>query len=66
MPVYTQTQVDALRAAIARGVREVEYDNQRVRYGSLQEMQTQLNVMERDISGQTVKRTVFGASRGLR
>lgn len=66
MADYTQAQVDALREAIARGVRKVEYDGQSVTYNSLKDMQSQLSVMVRNISGQTVKRVVYSTSRGLR
>ena len=36
---YTQTQLDALEAAIAQGVLEVEHNGRRVRYRSAEEMQ---------------------------
>lgn len=35
---YTQTQLDALEAAIAQGALKVKYENKEVEYRSLEEM----------------------------
>jgi ribosomal protein S9 len=51
MAAYTQGQIDALRAAIAEGVLEVESDGRRLKYRSLAEMQEVLRMMESDITG---------------
>lgn len=66
MAVYTQEQLDALRSAVARGVREVEYDGERVRYNSVEEMLRLISVIERDLSTNRVTRTVYGSDRGFR
>lgn len=63
---YTQTQLDALRNAAARGVLEVEYDGQRVKYQSLQQILRMISIIERSLSGATVHRTVYGTSNGMR
>lgn len=63
---YTQTQLDALKDAAAKGVLEVEYDNQRVKYRSLTEMLRMISIIERELSGQAVHRTVYGTSNGMR
>ncbi len=38
MSLFTQAQVDALTAAIAQGVTEVEHNGKRVRYASIEAM----------------------------
>lgn len=63
---YTQTQLDALKDAAAKGVLEVEYDNQRVKYRSLTEMLRMISIIERELSGQAVHRIVYGTSNGMR
>lgn len=63
---FTQTQLDALESAISRGVREVEYDGERVRFGSMDEMLRLRSVMQREISGNAAVRKVFGTDRALR
>lgn len=47
---WTQTDIDALEAAMAKGVLEVEYQNQRVRYRSLAEMRQILADMRASIA----------------
>ena len=66
MASYTQAQLDALRTAAAKGVRKVEYDGQRVEYGSVDDMLKLISVIERDLSGNTTTRRVFGTSNGFR
>lgn len=66
MANYTQAQLDALRAAVARGVREVSYDGETVKYGTTQEMLRLISVIERDLSGNAAVRRVFRTTNGLR
>ena len=66
MAAYTQSDLDALRSSIARGVRVVEYNGERVEYRSLKEMQSLASQMERELSGQASTRSVFGTSNGMR
>lgn len=54
---YTQTDVDALKTAIASGAVDVTYsDGSRVTYRSLDEMRSILGEMEAEVAGSTVKR----------
>lgn len=48
---YTQTQVDALRAAIATGALEVQNGQERVKYRSLSEMRRVLADAEASLAG---------------
>lgn len=48
---YTQDQVDALKAAVARGVTRVRMNGEEVQYPSLGEMRRQIKVMEAEIAG---------------
>lgn len=66
MANYTQTQLDALRDALARGVRKVEYNGESVTYQSVSEMERVIARLERDLAGSKPTRTVYGTSRGLR
>lgn len=51
MSGYTQAQIDALRSALARGVRSVsDSEGNTVTYASFNEMRRQLAVMERDVN----------------
>ncbi|MGY3130105.1 collagenase-like PrtC family protease [Bradyrhizobium sp. USDA 4501] len=47
----TQSQIDALRYAIAQGVQTVSYGDKRVEYRSLAEMLQILNDMENEVAG---------------
>lgn len=49
MSNFTQTQVQSLRAAIAEGALEVQYENKRIKYRSLSEMLQLLRLMESDL-----------------
>jgi hypothetical protein len=51
MAVYTQSQIDALRRAYARGVTRVSYGDKTVEYRSLDEMKRVLAEMESDVAG---------------
>lgn len=65
---YSQDQVDALRAALARGVTRVRMNGEEVQYGSLGEMRRQLREMEAELAGAPVAGPVISyvkTSRGL-
>jgi len=47
---WTQSDIDALKAAIALGVRKVEYENQAVTYQSREEMMATLKAMEGEVA----------------
>lgn len=54
---YSQQDVDALKAAIASGARDVQYsDNSRITYRSLDEMREILAGMEAEVAGASVSR----------
>lgn len=53
---YTQTQIDTLKAAAAKGVTTVTSDGNTVTYASLAEMRRQIAVMEQEIAAQSVTR----------
>jgi len=48
---YTQTDIDNLERAMAKGVMEVEYSGQRVRFQSLNEMRAQRDAMKAEMAG---------------
>lgn len=50
MSGYTQEQLTALKAAVARGVRTVSYDGQSVTYASTAEMLKIIRIMERELN----------------
>lgn len=51
---WTQSDVDALKAAIATGARRARMSNgEEVEYRSLDEMRTALRLMEAEVAGQT-------------
>lgn len=50
MSGYTQEQLTALKAAVARGVRTVSYDGQSVTYASTAEMLRIIAMIERELS----------------
>lgn len=47
---WTQTDVDNLKAAIARGVLEVEYHDRRVKYQTTTDMLAALSLMQQEVS----------------
>lgn len=54
---WTQTDVDALKAAIATGAKDVQYsDGSRVTYRSLDEMKDILGEMKAEVAGSGIKR----------
>jgi hypothetical protein len=48
---WTQTDIDTLKSAIARGVREVRVNGEMVQYASLKEMRQALEMMQAEVSG---------------
>lgn len=66
MPTYTQEQLTALRNAVAKGVRKVEYDGESVTYESTEKMLQMISIIERDLAANRTTRTVYGTSRGFR
>lgn len=54
---WTQSDVDALKSAIATGVKDVQYsDGSRMTYRSLDEMRSILADMAAEVAGASVKR----------
>lgn len=50
---YTQSQLDALDAAIASGAMEVRYENQTVKYRSIKEMTQLRNMINQELNPTT-------------
>jgi len=50
---YTQTQIDALKAAAARGVTSVSHDGVTTSFASMAEMRRQISVMQRELDAGT-------------
>lgn len=50
---YTQADIDALEGAIAKGALEVQRGDERVKYRSLAEMQSTLDIMRAAVTGQS-------------
>lgn len=48
---YTQTQIDKLEAAMAKGVTSVRIGNEEVKFRSLEEMERQLARMKAAVAG---------------
>ena len=64
---YTQIQLDALDSSIAKGITEVTYDGQTVKYRSLSEM-LKVRKMMRDelgLNATRTTRTYLESSRGV-
>jgi|GEM_PF-2951174 len=57
---WTQSDIDALKAAIALGVKRVEYDGQSVTYQSREEMMATLESMEAEVAAATTGSTAKG------
>lgn len=51
MTILSQTDVDKLKKAIARGVLKVEYENEAVTYQSIEQMLKALAFAEAEIAG---------------
>lgn len=54
---WTQTEIDALKAAIGKGVRRVTYSDKTVEYHSMGEMIRALKMMEAEVASETAKAT---------
>ncbi|MBT9386965.1 hypothetical protein KM176_24205 [Pseudooceanicola sp. CBS1P-1] len=63
---YSQTQVDALRAALARGATSYKLNGEEVTYASLVEMRRQLREMEAEIAGRPTSGPVLAYARSTR
>lgn len=63
---YTQTQIDALKSAMASGVLTVRHGETTTTFRSLAEMQKQLSIMEADVAGTLTRprRTVSAYGNG--
>ena len=67
MMTYTQTDIDRMKAAIAKGARVVQRGDERVEYRGIPEMRRVLAEMEAEVNG-TVRaftKLVPTTSRGL-
>ncbi|ESY72069.1 hypothetical protein X740_33570 [Mesorhizobium sp. LNHC221B00] len=63
---YTQTQIDALKNAIASGVLTFKHGETLTQYQSLSEMRKALKEMQSEVDGsQPPRRTVASFDRGL-
>ncbi|RWO83159.1 MAG: hypothetical protein EOS18_06095 [Mesorhizobium sp.] len=63
---YAQTQIDALKSAMASGVLTVRHGETTTTFRSLAEMQKQLSIMEADVAGTLTRprRTVSAYGNG--
>lgn len=57
MAVWTQTDVDVLKAAIKAGTTSVSYNGRAMTYRSLSEMMTLLRLMQDEVAGVTPDRS---------
>ena len=48
---WTQSDIDSLKAAIAKGVKVVQMGTERVEYASIAEMRSILGMMEAEVAG---------------
>lgn len=55
---WTQSDIDALKAAIATGARDVSYSDRRVSYRSLDEMRTILRMVTDEVNETTRTRQI--------
>ena len=63
---YTQTELDALKAAFAAGVLRLTYDGKSVEYGSAEDMLRRISVIEGEMakaSGKALPVAGFATSR---
>jgi len=66
---YTQTELDALKAAFAAGVLRLTYDGKSVEYGSAEDMLRRISVIEGEIAkagGRPLPVAGFATSRRAR
>ena len=57
---YPQAQIDALKAALAAGVKQVSFGDQSITYNSTEEMLTALRVMEAENAAATTRPRRYG------
>ena len=64
---FTQTQLDALNDSIAKGVTEITYDGQTVKYRSIGEMLKLRKIIRDELGLNTARatRTYLESSRGV-
>jgi hypothetical protein len=55
---YTQEQLDALRAALASGLRRVRFENREVEYRSIDEIKAAIAAAEAELSEKPVMRQI--------
>jgi hypothetical protein len=48
---YTQTDVDRMKANLAKGLTRAKVGDEEVQFASMSEMRRQLNIMEAEVSG---------------
>jgi len=66
---YTQTELDALKAAFAAGVLRLTYDGKSVEYGSAEDMLRRISVIEGEmakVDGKPLPVAGFATSRRAR
>lgn len=64
---YTQSQLDALEAALAKGERRVSFGDKTVEYRSIEELQAAIAAVKRDLFEQAVNTGLWpGAPRQIR
>lgn len=51
---YTQAQLDALEAALAKGEKRVSFGDKTVEYRSVDELQSAIDLIKRDLLAQTI------------
>ncbi len=64
---FTQSDIDALKSAMASGELSVQFQDKSVRYRSINEMQSVLAMMEREVGsgGASSSRRFVSTSKGL-
>jgi hypothetical protein len=65
---YTQSDIDALRSALAKGIRRARLNGEEVEFNSPSEMRRQLREMEAELSGASIGQPTVSyarTSRGL-
>jgi len=60
MTAWTQTELDALKAAYAAGTLRVSYDGRSVDYGSAEDLMIRIRAIEREIAGSNKPLPVAG------
>ena len=64
---YTQSDLDALQAALAKGEKRVSFGDKTVEYRSIEELQAAIRAVKRDLHEQAVATGLWpGAPRQIR